>query len=178
MFRICAGTDDGSSAAASINPLEHAGIVLEARRETDEEERTRIAFRPRRAPLLRTHTAVMPEAALVVTHGGHGTVMTALMHRLPMLVIPHGRDQADNAARIAERGAGLVLSRTATTDEILTALGRLLEDPAFRAAARQLGDAVAEEAKAATLVEDIEALAAAPGATDRAREPVSALDLH
>ncbi|HSP96639.1 MAG TPA: glycosyltransferase, partial [Candidatus Dormibacteraeota bacterium] len=32
------------------------------------------------------HTVVMREAALVVTHGGHGTVMRALVNRVPMLV--------------------------------------------------------------------------------------------
>ena len=64
------------------------------------------------------HLEILKEACLVVTHGGHGTVMAALLQRLPMLVIPHGRDQADNAVRVAERGAGLTLSRTAPTETI------------------------------------------------------------
>lgn len=106
------------------------------------------------------HGAVMREAAAVVTHGGHGTVMAALMNRLPMLMIPHGRDQADNAVRVTERGAGLALERTAGTAEIRSALARLLGEPAFAAAARRLGDAVAAEARASTLIEDLEALAA------------------
>src|SRR5262249_37764122 len=46
------------------------------------------------------HRELMRDAALVVTHGGHGTVMTALVHKVPMLVIPHGRDQGDNAVRV------------------------------------------------------------------------------
>jgi MGT family glycosyltransferase len=114
------------------------------------------------------HLQVMREAALVVTHGGHGTVMAALMNRLPMLVIPHGRDQGDNAARVSERGAGLALPRTATTQEIRAALARLLDDPAFRAAAQRLGDAIAAEARSATLIEDLVVLASG---TDLAGRP-------
>ena len=53
------------------------------------------------------HDPVMREAAVVVCHGGHGTVMRALTHRLPLLCLPMGRDQDDNAARVTARGAGL-----------------------------------------------------------------------
>ena len=106
------------------------------------------------------HSQIMREASLVVTHGGHGTVMTALLARLPMLVIPHGRDQGDNAARVSERGAGLTVSRQASVDELRAALARLIGEPSFRAAARALGDSVAAEAEASSLVEDLEALAA------------------
>jgi UDP:flavonoid glycosyltransferase YjiC (YdhE family) len=68
---------------------------------------------------------VMREAALVVTHGGHGTVMRALVSRTPMLVIPHGRDQNDNAVRVTHRGAGLSLMPDASVDAIRTACSRL-----------------------------------------------------
>ena len=108
------------------------------------------------------HVTVMREAAIVVTHGGHGTVMTALLNRLPQLVIPHGRDQGDNAVRITERGAGLSLPATATTAELQNALQRLLTDPSFREAAQRLGDAVAAEVQRSTLIEELEALAAQP----------------
>jgi MGT family glycosyltransferase len=105
------------------------------------------------------HLQILKEASLVVTHGGHGTVMAALMHRLPTLVIPHGRDQADNAARITERGAGLSVSRTVSIEEIRTALARLLSEPEFRTATQTLGDAVDAEWRAATLIADLETLA-------------------
>jgi MGT family glycosyltransferase len=105
------------------------------------------------------HDAVMREAALVVTHGGHGTVSRALVHRRPMLVIPHGRDQNDNAVRVSHRGAGLSLSPGATTEEIGAALSRLLFEPAFAAAADALGAAVAREAQATPVAELLEGLA-------------------
>jgi MGT family glycosyltransferase len=106
------------------------------------------------------HTILMREAAFVVTHGGHGTVMRAVVGRTPMLVIPHGRDQADNAVRITERGAGLSLTPDASVEAIRGACERLLTEAAFGAAAERLGDLVAAEVEASTIVEDLEATAA------------------
>jgi UDP:flavonoid glycosyltransferase YjiC (YdhE family) len=78
--------------------------------------------------------------------------MAVLIAKLPMLVIPHGRDQGDNAARVTERGAGLVVSRSASTQEIRAVLKSLLEEPSLRAAAQALGAAIAAEAEASTLI--------------------------
>jgi MGT family glycosyltransferase len=111
------------------------------------------------------HAVVMRDAALVVTHGGHGTVVRALVNRVPMLVIPHGRDQNDNAVRVTERGAGLALPPDATVDALRAACLRLLEEPQFRAAARRLGDLVARDAEGSTVVEELEAAAEAVDAT-------------
>lgn len=107
-----------------------------------------------------SHDALMSEAALVVTHGGHGTVMRALAHRRPMLVIPHGRDQNDNAVRVVTRGAGLSLAPDADVGTIRTALTELLEQPGFARRAAELGDQVAAEAADSPIVEELEALAA------------------
>lgn len=106
------------------------------------------------------HDAVMREAAFVVTHGGHGTVARALSHQRPMLVIPHGRDQNDNAVRVVARGAGLSLPPQAEAGEIRKALQRLIAEPGFAAAARSLGAAVAEEARNSAVCEALEELAA------------------
>jgi len=111
----------------------------------------------------------MREAALVVTHGGHGTVARALRHRRPLLVMPHGRDQNDNAVRVTERGAGLSLPPTATVAQIRGALGRLLSEPGFGRAADRLGAQVANDVETSPVVEDLEALAAGarPGPGER-----------
>lgn len=109
------------------------------------------------------HGAVMRDAALVVTHGGHGTVIRALANRVPILVMPHGRDQNDNAARVTERGAGLSLLPDASTEEIRVACARILGEPAFRTAARQLGDIVASDAERSTLVQELEAATRSKG---------------
>jgi MGT family glycosyltransferase len=105
------------------------------------------------------HSVVMRESAFVVTHGGHGTVMRALVSRAPMLVIPHGRDQNDNAVRITERRAGLSLMPDASVEAIRAAGECLLNDQSFRAAATRLGDLVAGEAENSNIVQELESAA-------------------
>ena len=119
------------------------------------------------------HSQVMREAAVVVTHGGHGTVMRALLSRVPMLVIPHGRDQNDNAVRVTERAAGLSLMADASVEAIRAACERLLNEASFKTAAQRLGDLVAAEAENSNVERELEAAASdapsgAEGRTGRA----------
>jgi MGT family glycosyltransferase len=102
------------------------------------------------------HRQVLRHAALVVTHGGHGTVMKALAADLPMVLLPHGRDQADTAARVTARGAGVTLKRSAGSRAIADAVRRVLKDASYRAAARQLGKSVRRDAESDTLVRELE----------------------
>lgn len=102
------------------------------------------------------HDAIMKEASLVVTHGGHGTVSRALRHGLPLLVMPMGRDQDDIALRVETRGAGLILPPDAAVTEIAAALNRLAGEPHFGVAARRLGEAVATDIEAERLAGEME----------------------
>jgi MGT family glycosyltransferase len=102
------------------------------------------------------HDAVMKEVSLVVTHGGHGTVSRALLHGLPLLVMPMGRDQDDIAARVEACGAGLILAPTAADAEIGAAISRLIEEPQFRVAARRLRDISTAEVSKTRLVNELE----------------------
>jgi MGT family glycosyltransferase len=107
------------------------------------------------------HGSVMRHAAAVVTHGGHGTLMRALAHGLPVLCLPMGRDQNDNAARLVFHGAGLALSPEASAEEIRAALYRLLAEPSFAASARRLSETIAAEAASSTLIPELVSMAAA-----------------
>ena len=102
------------------------------------------------------HDAVMTEVSLAVVHGGHGSVNRALLHDLPLLVMPLGRDQSDNAVRVEDRGAGLTLPPSASETEIATALKRLIHECSFREAARTLAQAIANEIKAQRFVTEVE----------------------
>ena len=113
------------------------------------------------------HDAVMPEAKLVITHGGHGTVMRALRHHRPMLILPQGRDQSENAIRVTTRGAGLAPQPPFETAALREAIVRLMEEPHFAGAARRLGEEVVKESLAPTAVEELEKIARANGATNR-----------
>jgi MGT family glycosyltransferase len=105
------------------------------------------------------HGQVFPEAAAVVTHAGHGTVMRALANGLPLVCIPMGRDQNDVAARVVARGAGLRLSPKASTPALRQAIQRVLDAPAFRQQASRLARAFAEERRRPLAVEALEELA-------------------
>lgn len=85
------------------------------------------------------HGALLEIAALFVTHAGHGSTLRPLMAGVPLLCLPMGRDQNDNAARVVSRGAGLTLAADASPEAIASAVRRLLDDPSFRAAAAALG---------------------------------------
>jgi MGT family glycosyltransferase len=102
------------------------------------------------------HTMVFPDAAAVVTHAGHGTVMRALVHGLPLLCLPMGRDQDDNAARVVAHGAGLRLRPSAKPRRIAAAVRRLLDEPAFRENARRIGRVVEEDVAADRAVHALE----------------------
>jgi MGT family glycosyltransferase len=107
------------------------------------------------------HSAVLREAAAVVTHGGHGTVVRALAAGVPALVLPHGRDQADNAARLTTRGAGLQLKNGASPKAIASAVRRLLAEPQFRTDAERLGETIRRDAASGAAVAELEDLPAA-----------------
>jgi UDP:flavonoid glycosyltransferase YjiC (YdhE family) len=106
------------------------------------------------------HDAVMKDVSLVVTQGGHGTVSRALINGLPQLILPNGRDQGDNAARVEAKGAGLQLPPTASEVEIAAAVNRLIKEPQFRAAARRVGDAIMADIDASNLVREMEMIVA------------------
>jgi UDP:flavonoid glycosyltransferase YjiC (YdhE family) len=63
-------------------------------------------------------------------------------------VLPHGRDLLDNAVRVASRGAGIKLKRTATASQIARAVTTVLTDPVYRESAALLGAAIRRDASA------------------------------
>ncbi len=105
------------------------------------------------------HRAVLAHAAVLLTHGGHGTVMKGLVAGVPMVCMPTGRDQPDNAARLTSRGAGLKISKQASPAKIAAAVERVQNDPSFRTAATRLGDQLRAEAASGAALAELEALA-------------------
>ncbi len=84
------------------------------------------------------HGPVLDRAALLVGHAGHGSVMRALWHGVPMALVPWGRDQGGVAFRAERLGAAAVVPREELTAERLA-----------RAVRRMLGDRTAAEQAAA-----------------------------
>lgn len=105
-----------------------------------------------------THDEVLPHARLAVCHGGHGTVMAALKHGVPLVCIPLGRDQPLVAGRVEAAGAGVRLGPTADADTIRRAVAGALEDPRLAAGARRMAGLIGRSDGARVAASHLEAM--------------------
>ena len=80
---------------------------------------------------------VMAVAAVVVCHGGSGTTLGALAAGLPLVVVPMFADQRYNARRVEATGPGVTVAEPDAA-ALRDAVGRVLEDGAYRDGARRL----------------------------------------
>lgn len=78
---------------------------------------------------------LLPTCAAVVHHGGTATVLAALLHGVPQLVVPDASERRRNAALVHARGVGLVGSRREVSP---TLLRRLLGDERLISAAGEM----------------------------------------
>jgi len=84
---------------------------------------------------------LLPHCDLVATTGGSGTLVAALGHGLPMVMMPIGADQPENAARCAALGLGRVIATKELTPEgAREAVLAVLGDPSYRQNAERLRD--------------------------------------
>lgn len=80
---------------------------------------------------------LLPHCDLVITHGGFNTIMGALSHGLPLVIIPLGADQAANARRCAGLGVGRVVTpEQRTPAAIRAAVDAVLHDQSYRTNSR------------------------------------------
>lgn len=116
---------------------------------------------------------LFPDAAVIVHQGGIGTLAQAFRAMRPMLVVPFGFDQMDNAERVERLGVGKVLARRRfSTARASAALADLLTQSRYLDRARSFGAGlvgmVGEDAAAAA-VEALLASAIAESAIDPAK---------
>ncbi len=83
------------------------------------------------------HADVMPGCSAVIGHGGHATTVLALAHGLPLVIMPmHPMlDQSMVGTAVEQAGAGVVIKKSSSPDQIRAALERVLDEPHRRAAA-------------------------------------------
>jgi UDP:flavonoid glycosyltransferase YjiC (YdhE family) len=106
-----------------------------------------------------SYSRVMPEASLVICHGGHGTVVRALDAGVPVLCCGSAGDMAENGARVAWAGAGLAIPRRlAHPTAIRRAARRILGEAAFRSTAQAIKVWADENGGPDTAAQLIEAL--------------------
>ena len=101
---------------------------------------------------------LIKRSAAVITHAGINTALESLAEGIPLVCIPLGNDQPGVAARVAARGAGLVVPPLRLTAKRLRwALRAVLEDESYRSAARKLQATIQQIdglEQAADIVED------------------------
>ena len=120
------------------------------------------------------HDPIIARAALVVTHGGHGTAMRSLRHGVPMVVIPGlAGDQPYVAAAVQEWGAGRALPGDADMESIRSAAQEVLSVPSYRAQAGIRAKALAGIDGAARAADEVEMMLSSsrPRAASAARVP-------
>jgi UDP:flavonoid glycosyltransferase YjiC (YdhE family) len=107
------------------------------------------------------HHDVMPAASLVVGHGGHSTTVRALMHGLPLLILPADPriDQGMVGRAVARAGAGLCLPRSSSPDAIREAAARILTTEGFAREAAVAGARIREANGVGSAADAIESLA-------------------
>jgi hypothetical protein len=103
--------------------------------------------------------ALLNRCHLVVTHGGAGSVLGALRHGVPMVVIPLGADHDGNADEVERSGAGLKVDAGATPQTLRTAVTGVLDGSRFRAAARIVREEIADMPEPAAVIPVLEELA-------------------
>jgi UDP:flavonoid glycosyltransferase YjiC (YdhE family) len=82
---------------------------------------------------------LLPRCSLVVSHGGSGSVIGALAHGVPMVVLPIGADQPRNARRCEGlHVARVVEALEATPDRVREAASEVLADPTYRLNAERI----------------------------------------
>ncbi|MGP4018002.1 glycosyltransferase [Saccharopolyspora sp. 5N708] len=98
----------------------------------------------------------LPTSSLLVHHGGSGTTAAPLHYGVPQLVLPSFADNPMSAQRVVDRGVGLSHDPT-TVDAaaVLAMVERLLTEPAFRAAAREVSAEMATQPSPASVVERV-----------------------
>jgi UDP:flavonoid glycosyltransferase YjiC (YdhE family) len=82
---------------------------------------------------------LLPHCDVVVTHGGHNTILAALNLGLPLVFTPFFADQFGNAKRCVELGVGQMMTKDELTPvNVQRAVREVLSDKRYRANAQRI----------------------------------------
>lgn len=89
-------------------------------------------------------SALLPHCAVIVSHGGSGTILPALGAGLPQVLVPQGADNFLNAERCVDSGAGIAIMPPEVSPEaVRDAVRSVLDDVSYRDAASRLAEQIA-----------------------------------
>ena len=90
------------------------------------------------------HQDILPRCDVMITHGGHGSVMGALAKGVPLVCIPgSAADQPIVAGRVEQVGAGRTITANDVPEELPDAVRKVTTDDAYRHAAQHLQKIIA-----------------------------------
>ena len=105
-------------------------------------------------------SALLPRAAMLVYHGGIGTLSQTIKAGIAHLVVPNGHDQFDNGWRIEQLGLGRSLPQTRyRATAVVEAVGSLLADSLLKKRGRDFASRIDSTAAVTRACELIEGLA-------------------
>ena len=102
---------------------------------------------------------LFPRCAVVISHGGSGTVLGALAAGIPQICLPQAADQFRNARACTAAGAGVdLLGDAVTVTAVERQVGRVLNEESFRHGAQKVADDIATMPTVADAAATIEEL--------------------
>jgi MGT family glycosyltransferase len=104
------------------------------------------------------HRTILPHASLAISHAGWQTVNAALADGVPLVCVPDGRDQPDNAARVVVAGAGVRISKRRSPQKMRRVIVSALEDQSLKHRAGVMAEALARKNGATTIADALEHL--------------------
>jgi MGT family glycosyltransferase len=104
--------------------------------------------------------ALLGRCQLVVNHGGSGSVLGPLHYGVPLLIVPMGADQLENAEMLEAGGVARVIEPgDLTARRIATTARAIVDNDELRRNAIAARDEIAAMATPADVVPELEALA-------------------
>jgi zeaxanthin glucosyltransferase len=142
---------------AALEPM--AGLVqavLNAAADATPDPPSHVQVAPR-VPML----DLMPRLDAVVCQAGQSTVNEALAHGVPLVVAPIRLGELAVAEQVTRAGAGIAVSFSeATPAQLAAAVTAVLDEPGYRAHARQIGEEFSAAGGAGAAAAHLAALAA------------------
>lgn len=100
---------------------------------------------------------ILPSCAVAVCHGGSGTILGALAHGVPAVVLPLGADQHRNAAAAERIGAARVVD-TPDETEVSEALDDVLHNADYRMSCEAIAAEIGNMPSPATVCQELASL--------------------
>lgn len=103
------------------------------------------------------HSKVLPHCRLVISHAGHGIVMKSMVHGIPMVLVPWGRDQPGVAARAGRLGTAVVVPKCGcSVAALFDTIQTILNDTQYQRKAQMVSSRLRRMDGVANAVDHIE----------------------